>query len=153
MHRRCQNARFNLIAIVAIQMLWQFGSGTVLPEQRLQTLLSSMAFDSFYMSAADMGVQHYNWTFSMDNPTYPHSPPQLTVRLHLFIKYHHWQGLARIKGYVMAETRDASKIANGIPLEPVFILRSIGQIPRQQHAFIVKCQVHSYWDPPHQVRA
>jgi len=123
------------------------------PQQQapdLNAFVQQMAAESFYINAADMGVAHYNWTFSIDNPTYPHSPPQLSVRLHLFVKYTHWQNKGRVKGYVMAETKDAARRVNGMHLEPVFILRSIGQIPRQQHAFVVKCQVQSYWDPPHQ---
>lgn len=45
----------------------------------------------------------------------------------------------------------AGKAADGVAIEPVFILRTTDPAPRSQQAWAVRCQVHSYWDPPNKV--
>lgn len=121
------------------------------PAPDLNGFITQMAAESLSVNATDMGVKHFNWTVNLDNPMYPYSPTQLSIRIHLFVKYTHWQNRGRVKGFVMAETRDAARRINGLQLEPVFVLRTSDQEPTRQHAFVVKCQVNSYWDPPSQV--
>lgn len=98
-------------------------SANVTAEQRMLGILTSLEADNFWLGSDDMGVKHFNWTAYIKNPIYPHSPQHLAVHLHFFAKYQHWQGLARVKGFVTAETRDVAD-CKSVVVNPTFTLRS-----------------------------
>jgi hypothetical protein len=98
-------------------------SANITAEQRLLGIITSLEADNFWLGSDDMGVKHFNWTTYIKNPVYPHSPQHLSVHVHLFAKYQHWQGLARLKGFVTAETRDAAD-CRSLVINPTFTFKS-----------------------------
>lgn len=121
-------------------------------EPKLSVLITALQAESQSFVASDMGVQRFAWNISVTNPTYPYSPKQFTARVLLFVRYTYWKETAYIKGFMMADTRDAAKPADGVPLDPVLSLRTLGDSAQSaQHSFTVNCQLHSYWDPRQQV--
>mmetsp|Transcript_12334 Transcript_12334/g.26633 ORF Transcript_12334/g.26633 Transcript_12334/m.26633 type:complete len:514 (+) Transcript_12334:286-1827(+) len=114
-------------------------------------VMQGFAADSIYINSSDVGVQHCNFSFLAANPQYPYSPKEILVRLHVFMKYLHWQGQVTIKGFLVADTRDISKINTEYVLQPLFTMRFLGEKgQRRTHVFKSRVTVHSYWDPPSQ---
>ena len=53
---------------------------------KLKQVIDGLALDSLFMSSSDMGVRRFNFTFTISNPVYPHSPSELNMLLNLFVK-------------------------------------------------------------------
>lgn len=114
-------------------------------------VFDGMALDSMFISSDDVGVKRFNFTTVLSNPVYPHSPPQLSVRLHVFMKYMVHDGFVTIKSVMSAETRDISRTPPSLFVHVTFQMTSASHGDSRKHSFKASAAVHSYWDPPAQV--
>ncbi|KAG1681113.1 hypothetical protein FOA52_015555 [Chlamydomonas sp. UWO 241] len=89
--------------------------------------LDGASKDSLFVEASDCGVLVVNFSTSIPNDVYPHSPPRLAVSLTLLLRYTYYDGTVSLKGVLSAETRDVHKLPGDVIIRPTFTLSSPGR--------------------------